>query len=191
MSRPAIIRHHRDLGIIMAPLLALSLLTGAVLVFRPLSALLFGPGALAQIERALSEPASPPTRLAEGVRWSAMIETARRRFPQAEVRSLSLPRQGNGLITLRMRSPEEWLPNGRTTLWFAADSGALVATRDARNLPPAARGYNLLYPLHAAKVGGFLYRLTMTLSGLTLTLLGTLAVWVFWFRRLAPVRGAG
>jgi uncharacterized iron-regulated membrane protein len=190
MSRPAIIRHHRDLGIIMAPLLALSLLTGAILVFRPLSALLFGSGALAQIERALSEPASRPVRLAEGLRWSAMIETARRRFPEAEVRSLSLPRQGNGLITLRMRSPEEWLPNGRTTLWFAADSGALVATRNARNLPPAARGYNLLYPLHAAKVGGFLYRLTMTLSGLALTLLGTLAVWVFWFRRLATIRGS-
>jgi len=66
-----------------------------------------------------------------------------------------------------------------------------VATRDAKNLPPAARGYNLLYPLHAAKVGGFLYRFVMTLSGLSLALLGSFAVWVFWFRRLASARGSG
>ena len=71
----------------------------------------------------------------------------------------------------------------RTTLWFAADSGVLVATRDASKLPTAVKGYNLLYPLHAAKVGGLAFRMLMTLSGLAMTLLGTLAVWSFWFRR--------
>ena len=191
MSRPAIMRHHRDLGIVIAPLLVLSLVTGAVLVFRPMAALLFGPGASAQIDRSLAEPPPRPGRLAERLNWSAMIEMARQRFPEAEVRSLSLPRRGNGLITLRMRNPEEWLPNGRTTLWFAADSGAFLAARDAKNLSPAVRGYNLLYPLHAAKVGGFLYRFVMTLSGLSLALLGMFAVWVFWFRRIASARGSG
>lgn len=191
LSRPAIIRQHRDLGIVVAPLLVLSLATGAALIFRPTAALLFGPGAAAQIDRSLAEPTPRAAKVAGRLNWAAMIEKGRQRFPEAEVRSLNLPRQGNGLITLRMRSLEEWLPNGRTTLWFAADSGALVAARDARKLPPAARGYNLLYPLHAAKVGGFPYRLAMTLSGLSLTLLGTLAVWVFWFRRLASARGSG
>jgi uncharacterized iron-regulated membrane protein len=183
LSRPAIVRHHRDLGIIVAPLLLLSLVTGAVLVFRPLSALLFGPGAPAQIDRSLAGPPPHKARLASQLDWAAMIQTAHRRFPDAEFRSLSLPRKDNGLVTLRMRRPQEWLPNGRTTLWFAADSGALLAARDAEGLPLAVKGYNLLYPLHAAKVGGILFRLVMTLSGLALTLLGTLAVWTFWFKR--------
>lgn len=39
MSRPAIVRHHRDLGVVVAPLLLLSLVTGAVLVFRPMTLL--------------------------------------------------------------------------------------------------------------------------------------------------------
>jgi uncharacterized iron-regulated membrane protein len=188
MSRPAIVRHHRDLGIIVAPLLLLSLVTGAVLVFRPMAALLFGPGAPAQIDKALAPP--PPRNAGPAGRldWAGMIMTARARFPDAEVRSLSLPRKKGGLITLRMRRPQEWLPNGRTTLWFAADSGMLVAARDAATLPTAVKGYNLLYPLHAAKVGGLPFRLLMTLSGLALTLLGSLTVWTFWFRR--PARPA-
>lgn len=183
LSRSAILRHHRDLGIVVAPLLLLSLLTGAILIFRPMAALILGPGAPAQIDRALAAPAARPTKLTEALDWRAMIETGRRRFPDAELRSISLPRKGNGLITLRMRRPGEWLPNGRTTLWFAADSGVLVAARDAETLAAPVRAYNLLYPLHAAKVGGLPYRLVMTVSGLAMGLLGSLAVWTFWFKR--------
>lgn len=35
LSRPAILRHHRDLGIVFAPLLALVMFTGMTMVFRP------------------------------------------------------------------------------------------------------------------------------------------------------------
>ncbi|WP_170825649.1 PepSY-associated TM helix domain-containing protein, partial [Sphingobium sp. Ndbn-10] len=154
----------------------------------PMAALLFGPGAPAQIDKALAPPPPRDAKLGEGLDWAAMVMTAKARFPDAELRSLSLPRKDNGLIAIRMRRPQEWLPNGRTTLWFAADSGALVAARDAATLPMAVKGYNLLYPLHAAKVGGLAFRLVMTLSGLAMTLLGTLTVWTFWFRR--PVKPA-
>nr|WP_218036226.1 PepSY-associated TM helix domain-containing protein [Sphingobium sp. 15-1] len=185
MSRPAIVRHHRDLGVVVAPLLLLSLVTGVVLVFRPMAALLFGPGAPAQIDKALAPPPPRDAKLAERLDWAGIIVAAKARFPDAELRSLSLPRKDSGLITIRMRRPQEWLPNGRTTLWFAADSGALVVARDAATLPTAVKGYNLLYPLHAAKVCGLAFRLVMTLSGLAMTLLGTLAVWTFWFKRPA------
>lgn len=183
MSRPAIVRHHRDLGIVVAPLLLLSFATGAVLVFKPMTALLFGPSAPAQIERALTGPPPRNAELAEDMDWAKLIATARQRFPDAELRHLSLPRKGNGLVTIRMRRPQEWLPNGRTMLWFADDTGALIAVQDATRLPSAVQGQGLLYPLHAAKVGGLAFRLLMTVSGLALTLLGTLAVWTFWFKR--------
>lgn len=188
MSRPAIVRHHRDLGIVAAPLLALSLVTGAVLVFRPLASVVLGPGAAGQIEGALKAPEVPAVRVADRLDWAGMIRAARSRFPEAEVRSLSLPRKGGGPITLRMRGPGEWLPNGRTTVWFAADTGRIVRTRDAAALPARVTAYNAFYPLHAAKVGGLAWRLVMTLTGLALTLLGTIAVWTFWFRRPRPAR---
>jgi len=188
MTRPAIVRQHRDLGIVMAPLLALSLLTGAMLVFRPLTAVVFGPSAPATIDKAMKAPKAPPAKLADRLDWSAMIVTARTLYPDAEIRSLALPRGASGTITLRMRKPEEWLPNGRTTLWFAADTGTLIAHRDDSKLPQVVKAYNTLYPLHAAKVGGLGYRLVMTLSGLGLAMLGSFAVWSFWFRRPKPAR---
>jgi uncharacterized iron-regulated membrane protein len=58
-----------------------------------------------------------------------------------------------------------------------------VATRDALALPSRVQAYNAFYPLHAAKVGGLAYRIVVTLSGVTLTLFGTLTVWTFWFQR--------
>ena len=186
LSRPAIVRHHRDLGVVAAPLLILSLLTGAILVFRPVSAVILGPSAPATITAALKPPKAPPAALADRLDWKTMMETARARFPTAEFRSLSLPRGESGTITLRMKKPEEWLPNGRTTLWFAADSGRLIGARDAALLPGTVQVYNMLYPLHAAEVGGLAWRLVMTCSGLALMLLGSLAVWSFWFKRPKP-----
>ncbi|TCQ08431.1 MULTISPECIES: PepSY-associated TM helix domain-containing protein [Sphingomonas] len=183
LSRPAIVRHHRDLGIVAAPLLVLSLLTGATLVFRPLTAVFLGPAAPATIDAALKPPTGAKVALADHLDWRGMIIAARTRFPDAELRSLSLPRNGSGVVTLRMKRPAEWLPNGRTTLWFAADDGHLLAARDAASLSRVVAAYNILYPLHAAKVGGLGYRLVMTLSGLVLGLLGTLSVWSFWFKR--------
>jgi len=181
MSRPAIVRHHRDLGIVVAPLLLLSLFTGAVFVFRPVAAVVLGPGALAQIAAAGKAPKAREAILTANPNWRAMIATAHARFPQAQLRIISLPRDENGLIALRMRQPEEWLPNGRTMAWFAADTGALVDARDSRAQPSRVKAYNLFFPLHAAKVGGLGYRLLMTLSGLALAMLGSLAVWSFWF----------
>jgi uncharacterized iron-regulated membrane protein len=184
MTRPAILRHHRDFGVVAAPLLLLSLATGAVLVFRPLSAVLLGPDAPRTIAASLAGPPARPGRLADTLDWPSMIHVASVRFPGAEIRSLSLPRKGDGLVTLRMKQSWEWLPNGRTTVWFAADDGHLVAVRDAADLPRTTRVYNLLYPLHAAEVGGLPFRILMTLSGLALGLLGSLTVWTFWFKRL-------
>jgi uncharacterized iron-regulated membrane protein len=182
-ERFAILRHHRDLGIVMAPILALSLVTGAIMIFRPVADLILGPGTSAAVTRSLKPPEPRKAKLAEHPDWRGMIETARRIYPAAEVRILSLPRGKTGLISLRMRQQREWLPNGRTTLYFAADTGALVRAGDALSMPANVQAYNALYPLHSGKVGGLAYRLLITLSGLTLTLLGSLTVWTFWFRR--------
>jgi uncharacterized iron-regulated membrane protein len=182
-ERFAILRHHRDLGVIMAPVLALSLVTGAIMIFRPVADLILGPGTSAAVTQALKPPPPRKAKLSDHPDWRGMIETARRIHPDAEVRILSLPRGKTGLVSLRLRQPQEWLPNGRTTLYFAADTGELVRAGDALKLPEQVQAYNALYPLHAGKVGGLAYRLVVTLSGLTLTLLGSLTVWTFWFQR--------
>lgn len=190
LTRPAILRHHRDLGIIVAPVLLLMIYTGTTMIFRPVTALVLGPSAPATIEASFKAPDIAPAPLAEQPDWTRIIAAARQRFPDAEIRIIALPREAGGPITLRMKQPAEWLPNGRTTLWFAPDTGQLIEARDALKLPGAAQWFNMAYPLHAAKVGGLPYRLLMTLAGLALSLLGSLTVWTFWFRSRIAQRGS-
>ncbi|MFN3818102.1 PepSY-associated TM helix domain-containing protein [Blastomonas sp.] len=188
LTRSAIVWHHRDLGIIMAPLLLLTMFTGTTMIFRPVTALVLGPSAPATIEAAIKAPDIAPAPLAERPDWRRIVRTAQHSLPGAEIRIVSLPKAPGGPITMRMKQPAEWLPNGRTTLWFAPDTGRLIEARNALTMPAAAQWFNMFYPLHAAKVGGLPYRMLMTLVGLALTLLGSLTVWTFWFRRKPAAR---
>lgn len=181
LTRSAIVRHHRDLGAVAAPLLLLSFITGTLLVFEPVRTLALsawsGPAAM---EAAAQPPHASGAALVPNLPWSTMMTSAARRFPDAEPRVLSLPKAAGQPIALRLRATHEWLPNGRTTVWFRPDTGAVLATRGEETLPTGSRVGNLIYPLHAASVGGWIYTLAMTLTGLALTLLGGLAVWSFW-----------
>ncbi|WP_447726209.1 PepSY-associated TM helix domain-containing protein [Sphingomonas koreensis] len=184
MSRPAIVTHHRDIGVVFAPLLFLALATGSLMVFRPISNALFAP------DTGLSAPFAAPKveggPLAAKLDWAAMFAVARAQYPDAEIRLVSLPRKPGGLIAMRLRQQPEWLPNGRTLLWFRPESGQLVDHRNVQAMPTGVRAYNALYPLHAAKVGGILWKLVIAATGLVLAMLGTLAVWTFWFKRPKP-----
>lgn len=189
MSRPAIMLHHRDLGIVVAPLLLLTVVTGTMMLFRPFALMVVAPfGSVAATQKALEPPKYKGGPLAAKPDYTAMLTEARRRFPGAEFRILSLPRKAGDPISLRMRQQAEWLPNGRTTLWFDAATGRVLGARDALAMPAGAQAFNIAYPLHSAKVGGLPYRLLMSLSGLAMMTLGSLAVWSFWFRRPKPAK---
>lgn len=186
MSRPAIVTHHRDIGVVFAPLLFLAMATGMLMVFRPVSDALFAPGT------GLSAPFKAPEvrggPLAAKLDWAAMFAAARARYPDAEIRIVSLPREPGGLILMRLRQKPEWLPNGRTLVWFRPDNGDLVDTRNVQAMPAGIRAYNSLYPLHAGKVGGLAWKLLVATTGLVLAMLGSFAVWTFWFKRPKPKR---
>ncbi|MCW6533338.1 PepSY-associated TM helix domain-containing protein [Sphingomonas lycopersici] len=184
LSRPAIVTHHRDLGVIVAPLLILSALTGAMMVFRPVAGVVLAPfGTPAQLSKTLAAPKLESGPLNPRLDWGAVIAAAHRRFPDATIRILTLPKKPGAPIAIRMKRADEWLPNGRTTLWFDAADGHLLAARDALAMSANVRLFNAAYPLHAAKVGGLMWRLVTTAGGLALFLLGSLAVWSFWFKR--------
>jgi uncharacterized iron-regulated membrane protein len=184
LTRPFLLRHHRDLGIVLAPLLLLSFVTGAMMNLKPLEAWLLKPlSPAADIVRANAPPTTSGGALPAAPDWTGMLAQARRRFPDAEPRWIGLPTKPGGLIVMRLRQPSELTPNGRTTLWFDPADGRLVGMQDARLRPLALRVSDLEYPLHAAKVGGLLWRLVLTLSGLGLTILGAIAIGTFWFGR--------
>jgi len=185
LSRPAIVRQHRDYGIVVAPLLVVSMITGVMLNLQPVADILLSPwsppGAITQ---GLAPPRIKGGPLSNDLDWKAMLTEVRQQYPDTEFRVLLIPAREGGLITLRTRQPEEWLPQGRTTFWFDPANGQVVASRDALAMSPASQVFNKVFPIHAAEVGGLPFRIVMSLSGLSLALLGSLSVWSFWFKRV-------
>lgn len=178
----AILRHHRDLGIVAAPLLFLSMTTGVLMVFHSLEEALL-PGEAATV----TEPTPPAP--SQGSPIEAAILQSKQVFPSAALRRISFPAKPGAPLTVRLRQPFEWTPNGRTQLSFDASSGRLLKIEDPAGATGSAAMQEKLYPLHTAKVGGVAMKLVMTLSGLSLTLLGSLAVWSFWIRKARNRRG--
>lgn len=191
MTRSAIVRQHRDLGIVVAPVLFLTCLTGAMMTLQPVAGVLLAPfSSAAEMEAALEPPQGQFGAINPALDWGQVYADAQARFPDAALRLVILPTESGQPITIRMKQPDEWLPNGRTMVWIAPDSGAIIATRDALRLPTGLQIFNTAYPLHAGKVGGVLWTVIVTLAGLALAILGTLATWSFWFGGAKPAPAA-
>jgi uncharacterized iron-regulated membrane protein len=187
MTRSAIIRQHRDIGVIASPLLILSALTGSLMVFPALSDALLAPWA---------RPAQKvPTPAKSGLvgpatDWPAVMTAAQAAFPGASPRRLMLPKEPGGPAVLRLRQDFEWTPNGRSYVYLDPGAARVLAVEDPAARDTASSVAEKYYPVHAGKVGGVLWRIALTFSGLTLVLLGTLASWSFWFAKAAKKRRA-
>ena len=179
MQPGPIVRHHRDFGIIVAPLLLVSLLTGLGMLFPSAARIALAPfGTVAAIAKPPTvEPAQQPPPI------GTMLREAKSRFPNAELRRLTVPAKPDGAYSVRMRQPFEWTPNGRTAIYFDR-AGKVVRIDDPAGSSTATSINEKFYPVHTGKAGGLIWKLAMTLSGIALTLLGSLAVWSFWIRRV-------
>lgn len=183
MTRPAVIRQHRDMGVVLAPLLFLTMLTGVMMTLKPVADLLLSPFSNAAEMESVLKPPKVMAGLADNADWPRIMAAAQARFPDATIRIIGLPRKAGDPVAIRLKRPGEWHNNGRTIIWFDGATGNLLGAKDALTMPQGLRLFNLSYPLHAAKVGGIVYKVAQTLAGLALSLLGTLAVWSFWFRK--------
>lgn len=177
MKPGPIVRQHRDLGLVAAPVLLLSLLTGTFMLFPSVSNALLG-AAPKPVEIASTDvPHDRPV--------GAAIEQSKARFPDAALRRISLPAAPGKPITVRLKQPFEWTPNGRTQLTFDSKSGRLLTVEDPANGSTGNAIRDSFYPIHSAKVGGVVMKLLMTFSGVALAMLGGFATYSFWLRRAA------
>src|SRR3546814_10962868 len=85
MSRPAIVTHHRDLGIVVAPLLLLSLVTGTMMIFRPFAIAFVAPfGSVPETVKSMEPPQHESAPHAATPASAPKFNAARRRFPAAD-----------------------------------------------------------------------------------------------------------
>lgn len=177
----AIVRHHRDLGVVASPLLVVAAATGTLMVFPAMSETLLSPLAETTAEPALPTGLDPVDIDTD---WPRVMANAQTAYPGAAARRLMMPKQAGDPIAIRFRQDFEWTPNGRSYAWIAPRSAALVATDDPAMRDRASAITETFYPIHAAKVGGLAWRIALTFAGLALVLLGLFASWSFWTTKL-------
>lgn len=104
--------------------------------------------------------------------WENIIEIARQRFPESQIRSVQPSSDGAAKKMIKrsisLQQKEGLHRLGRTSLKFFL-SGELII-KDELKQPIAKRVFGFSYPLHTAKLGWF-YRLIVTLVGLAFSLL--------------------
>lgn len=133
----------------MAPILLLSFLTGAMMALPAVEALVLRPFASpAELAAERKPPRAQWPPLVQSLDWAGVIETARDRYPQAVLRVIGLPAKPGAPITIRVRQPGEWVPNGSTLLWFDPATGRLIGERDVRRL---SRGVRLITLIPASR----------------------------------------
>ncbi|PZO72083.1 MAG: peptidase [Sphingomonas taxi] len=174
MKPSAIVHHHRDMGVVTAPLLLVSLVTGILMIFPALG------GPLLAETRPVAPKVHSVRDAPSAHDLKPLFKAAAAMFPGAEFRRLQMPRKSGTPIVLRLRQSFEWTPNGRTFVYADPVTLTIITHDDPATRGTAASIREKLYPVHAAKTGGIAWKLAMTVSGIVLTLLGSLAVYGFW-----------
>lgn len=172
---------HRSSGVVLLPLLLLSTLTGIGMVYHEaarslLIAMLGG-----------DEAPTPPESTPAPVRWTLVLPAAADAVAPARLTRISVPKRDSGTVAFRARHPDEWHPNGRSTVAIAAGDGDVLQVYSAPAQPMGSRAAEAIYPLHIGVAGGLPLRLLTFLAGLLPAFL-LVTGFLFWRRRTAARR---
>ena len=184
----ALVKLHRSLGVLSAPVVLLVLVTGTGVSFYFVVSEWLGKPIGAPSVGSFGAPALPAGVSAQPLpSLASILETAHRQLPGAEIRFFTPPSADNPMYTLRMKLPAELHPNGRSYVYVDARDGSVLKTIDATQLPLNLKITNSFYPLHAAKFGGWPVKALLVCSGVALTAL-TVIGFTAWWRRQRAVR---
>ena len=182
---------HQAGGFWTAAFLVVVAATGSALIYYQAT------GSILNAATRSEAPPPPPTvgpaeaALAPGVLDGALA-TARRVLPDAEPTFVTPPTSEGAPLAVRLKTPEEWHPNGRSYVYLAPATGRVLRVDDAREAPAGARVLHLAYPLHIGAFGGGWVRVLYVLLGLSpavLSVTGTLIWYRRWRRRHRQLGG--
>lgn len=190
-SRPQLLAAHRNIGIVEALPLALTLGTGIVLAFpAQLEERFLGPVRRSQeYSDALSLGVDEISGAGSGD-WLPAMRRALATFPAGEVRSVQVANDFNGYRIIGVKQPAEWHPDGMSRVYVDAAGGWMDVRYDATALPLIERAYNAVYPLHTGKLESPVYKILLTISGLLVALLSSLGLVSFLKGKLLRVSKA-
>lgn len=182
---------HRSFGIYSALILILLGLSGGYFVFESAVTPL-----LARLCTIRQHPWQDPPGLAATLRPGApiiaadqAIASARRVFPGAELKSLSLPGASTGYYVAAFRQADESnITFPASKVWVDSYTGAILATLDPNQFSAGETLINLAFPIHSGEVFGLPGRLIIFASGLMPLALYITGLAQWWRKRAVPKR---
>ncbi|MEE4298747.1 MAG: PepSY-associated TM helix domain-containing protein [Pseudomonadales bacterium] len=177
----AVLRSHVAQGVLASGLLFAIALSGVTFVFPEaagavLDAALGRTGPTRPIVHARTVPPGPTD-------WTAVLATGRAAFPEGRLRFVTLPAAADGVVVLRLRTPEELHPHGGSYVVVEPTTGALLQRIDARERGLGPAVLDALYPLHAGSTGWPGHRWVLLLGAFLLLRLVTTSLWLQTDRR--------
>jgi len=182
---------HRAGGFYTILFVLLTALTGSTFAFYPTTQQL-----ISTVTASAPWPPAPPTVAAPAdstrdrskIDYEAGLHTALDRLPGSEVSFVYVPQSPTAPLTVRLRTPPEWHPNGRSFVYLHPTERTVLRVDDAREAPGGAQFLQTFYPLHVGAVGGIVVKWLYVILGLTpaiLSVTGTI-IWYKRWRRAAP-----
>ena len=172
---------HRVGGAAMGLVIAVSVASGAYMAWRPLGGVITWLSGGAPIQ----PPVLPgePAPAGAPVSLDALVATAQAQFPGVPIGYIQVPASGNRPARVRFILRDDPHPNGLTSVWLHPSTGDVLAVHRWNELDPGARAVAFVYPLHTGVLGGPALQVLITVSGLTLAMLGGTGIWLWWRRR--------
>ena len=176
---------HKLTGFSSALLLALVSITGAYYAFpdayrKTVAALTSTPAAVVTPK---SKPGPPRTAGIEQIYLNALAA-----MPEAEPHILFFPSKPDGIFSLRMRLPGDWVRTGNHHVYLDQYSGAVIRPDYYHRRPLGARIIGSNGPLHFGTVFGNSPRVLWVLLGLTPAALSVSGALMYWNRVWAKLR---
>lgn len=185
---------HRAGGFYATLFLLVTALTGSAFVFYPTTQQLIS-------TLTATEPWPPPAPTVDeaqgvttpmAVSYQDVMRAVERVLPEAEPTYLYFPASEEAPVTVRLRTPPEWHPNGRSFIYVRPSDAEVMRVDDARKAPWGAQLLQTFYPLHIGAVGGLLVKWLYVILGLApavLSVTGTI-IWYQRWRTVAPAKKA-
>jgi len=175
---------HRAGGVYTTLFLLLTALTGSAFVFYPTTQQL-----LATMTATEPWPPPAPTMSTERAKgrpdagsYQAAIDAATQTLSGAEPTFLRVPQAPDAPVTVRLRTPPEWHPNGRSFVYTRPSDASVLRVDDAREAPLGNQVLQASYPLHVGAVGGVLVKWLYVIFGLAPAVLSVTGTGI-WYQR--------
>lgn len=177
---------HRSLGAVVALPLLLTAVTGAALVFDDTAR------HITSFATQLPPAASPPdgNETQSGTRRETKlasvdqaIRVAADALSNATTTWIWLPTKSNSALTVRLKTPGEWHPNGRNFVYLDAATLQVRGIVDVRHAQDVTLVTNQFYPLHVGSYGGVGTRWFVATCGLAPAMLLITATGGVWLRK--------